>query len=186
MLITSEVLAQYKASSRLFEGRNLSEEAHQFLREQKYKVEKEYDIFLSHSFEDAETIYLLYNYLRSFGWSVYVDWIVDSQLDRQNVTRSTSNLLKLQMARSKTLIYASSQASKESKWMPWELGFFDGHKPNRVAILPIVPDQDKYQSYSGVEYLSIYPYIEKGTVTLWLKDPEKHTYIEQLDRFIRK
>lgn len=186
MLITNEILAQYKASNKLFEGRNLSNEAREVLSEQKYRLEKEYDVFLSHSFEDAETIYLLYNYLRSFGWSVYVDWIVDSQLDRQKVTKSTANLLKLQMTRSKTLIYASSQASKESKWMPWELGFFDGHKPNKVAILPIVPDQDKYQSYSGVEYLSIYPYIEKGTATLWLKDPEKHTYIEQLDRFIGK
>ncbi|MBP6437480.1 MAG: toll/interleukin-1 receptor domain-containing protein [Paludibacteraceae bacterium] len=186
MLITHETLDRFKTSNKLFDGINVSLEAKEVLKEQKYKVEKEYDIFLSHSFQDAETVYALYKYLKSFGWSVYVDWIEDSHLDRQNVTKSTSNLLKLQMARSRTLIYASSKASKDSKWMPWELGFFDGHKPDRVAILPIVADQDKHQNYSGVEYLSIYPYIEMGTQALWLRDPEKHNFIEQLDRFIRK
>ena len=101
-----------------------------------YKVEKEYDIFLSHSFQDAETVYALYKYLKSFGWSVYVDWIEDSHLDRQNVTKSTSNLLKLQMARSRTLIYASSKASKDSKWMPWELGFFEDINPIELLYYP--------------------------------------------------
>ena len=41
-----------------------------------------------------------------------------------------------------------------------------------------------FMSNSG--YLSIYPYIEMGTQALWLRDPEKHDFIEQLDHFIRK
>ena len=120
MRVTFEHLNKFKTSNRIFEGRNISLEAKKILNEQKYRVEKEYDIFLSHSFDDAETIYILYTYLKSLGWSVYVDWIEDTQLDRQNVTRSTAELLRIQMKRSKTLIYASSSASKDSKWMPWE------------------------------------------------------------------
>ena len=186
MRVTFEYLSKFKTSNRIFEGRNVSLEATKILNEQKYKIEKEYDIFLSHSFQDAETIYLLYAYLKSLGWSVYVDWIEDTQLDRQNVTRSTAELLRIQMKRSKTLIYASSSASKDSKWMPWELGFFDGYKPKKIAILPITSDSNKYENYIGVEYLSLYPYIEVGTSTLWLKDPENHNYIRELDNFINK
>jgi hypothetical protein len=186
MLITFEYLNKFKTSNRIFEGRNISLEATKILNEQKYRVEKEYDIFLSHSFEDAETIYLLYTYLQSLGWSVYVDWIEDSQLDRQNVTRSTAQLLRDRMKRSKTLIYASSSSSKDSKWMPWELGFFDGYKPNKIATLPITYDSNKYKNYVGVEYLSLYPYIEIGTATLWLTDPESHKYLKELNTFINK
>lgn len=129
MRVTFEYLSKFKTSNRIFEGRNVSLEAIKILNEQKYKIEKEYDIFLSHSFQDAETVYLLYAYLKSLGWSVYVDWIEDSQLDRQNVTRATAELLRIQMKRSRILVYASSNVSKDSKWMPWELGFLMGISP---------------------------------------------------------
>ena len=186
MLITHETLDRFKTSNKLFDGVNVSLEAKKVLKEQKYKVEREYDIFLSHSFQDAENVYALYKYLKSFGWSVYVDWIEDSQLDRQNVTKATAELLRIQMKRSKTLIYASSNASKDSKWMPWELGFFDGYKPNKIAILPITHERDKYKDFVGVEYLSLYPYINIGTTELWLKDPESHNYLKELKTFITK
>ena len=65
MLITHETLDRFKTSNKLFDGINVSLEAKEVLKEQKYKVEKEYDIFLSHSFQDAETVYALYKYLKS-------------------------------------------------------------------------------------------------------------------------
>jgi hypothetical protein len=70
--------------------------------------------------------------------------------------------------------------------MPWELGFFDGYKPNKIATLPITYDSNKYKNYVGVEYLSLYPYIEIGTATLWLTDPESHKYLKELNTFINK
>ncbi len=42
--------------------------------------------------------------------------------------------------------------------MPWELGFFDGHRPGHVAILPLVKAAGG--SYTGQEYLGLYPYVE--------------------------
>ena len=60
MRVTFEHLIKFKTSNRIFEGRNISLEAKKILNEQKYRVEKEHDIFLSHSFDDAETIYIYY------------------------------------------------------------------------------------------------------------------------------
>jgi hypothetical protein len=56
------------------------------------------------------------------------------------------------------LIYASSKAASSSRWMPWELGYFDGFKPRRVAVFPLVPTQGA--SFTGQEYLGLYPYVE--------------------------
>lgn len=30
-------------------------------------------------------------------------------------------------------LYASSRASPQSKWMPWELGYFDGRRSGRLV-----------------------------------------------------
>ncbi|TGS08549.1 outer membrane beta-barrel protein, partial [Mesorhizobium sp. M1C.F.Ca.ET.187.01.1.1] len=39
--------------------------------------------------------------------------------------RGTAELLRTRMRQSKTLIYVHSNNSPGSRWMPWELGFFD-------------------------------------------------------------
>jgi hypothetical protein len=62
------------------------------------------------------------------------------------------------MRNSQSLIFATSSASSQSKWMPWELGYFDGFKPGYVAILPLVPST--YSDFKGQEYLGLYPYVE--------------------------
>ena len=62
------------------------------------------------------------------------------------------------MRHSQSLVYATSAASSQSKWMPWELGYFDGFRPGFVAILPLV--QSTGDDFSGQEYLGLYPYIE--------------------------
>lgn len=91
------------------------------------------------------------------GFSVYVDWINDPQIDRSKVTKSNAEMLKDRMQKSAALVYAFSQKASESRWMPWELGYFDGIK-GMVAILPISNSADN--SFQGEEYLGIYPYIQ--------------------------
>ncbi|MDP2161789.1 MAG: hypothetical protein Q8K02_14995, partial [Flavobacterium sp.] len=49
-----------------------------------------------------------------------------------------------------------------SKWMPWELGYFDGIK-GTVAVLPI--SRTSKSSFQGSEYLGIYYYIQIDTVS---------------------
>lgn len=43
---------------------------------------REYDIFLSHSSLDKKLVLTLVDLFNEAGYSVYVDWIEDTQLDR--------------------------------------------------------------------------------------------------------
>jgi hypothetical protein len=128
-----------------------------------YSVEKDYDIFLSHSFSDAELILGVWQLFSSRGYSVYVDWIVDPVLDRSNVTKSTALKLRQRMRSCRCLLYASSEYSSNSRWMPWELGYFDGFKSNKVAVLPLV-ESSQTEDYRGQEYLGLYPYVSLAEI----------------------
>ena len=131
--------------------------------ENNQKRENTYDIFLSHSFKDADLILGILETLNTFGYSVYVDWIDDPLLDRTNVNKSNANILKTRMLQSKCLLYATTENSLNSKWMPWEIGFMDGKK-DRACILPIFENENSStDSYIGQEYLGIYPYCIKST-----------------------
>ncbi|WP_262684638.1 toll/interleukin-1 receptor domain-containing protein [Paenibacillus baimaensis] len=136
---------------------------------------KNYDIFLSHSYSDAKIILGLKLELEEMGHSVYVDWIEDLQLDRSKVTKETAEQLRTRMKRCKCLFFATSDNSTESKWMPWELGYFDGIK-GKVGVIPITNTTSQTDAFEGQEYLGIYNYITKGTVqgsnqmALWVHD----------------
>lgn len=123
---------------------------------------KVYDIFLSHSSDDAKLVAGLKLELEDLGHSVYVDWIDDPNLDRKNVTKETALLLQQRMKQCKSLIYAFSESATNSKWMPWELGYFDGIK-GTVAVLPIA--KTSKSSFVGSEYLGIYYYIQIDTIS---------------------
>lgn len=118
---------------------------------------KTYDIFLSHSSNDAELVEGLRLELKDMGYSVYVDWIEDPELDRSQVSKDTALMLQQRMKNCKSLIYAFSESAASSKWMPWELGYFDGIK-GTVAVLPI--SLTGKSDFKGSEYLGIYYYIQ--------------------------
>lgn len=117
-----------------------------------------FDVFLSHCLNDAQIIAGIKAILEEEGLSVYVDWLADPQADRQRVTPETARMLRNRMNHSKFLLYASSSSSPSSKWMPWELGYFDGHRPGHVGILPIVATSGA--TFQGQEYLGLYPVFE--------------------------
>jgi hypothetical protein len=121
--------------------------------------DQRFDIFLSHSFHDAIQIQGIKALLEEQNWTVYVDWIDDPELDRTKVTKATARRLRDRMNASSSMIFASSASSPTSKWMPWELGYFDGLRGLRIAILPLVENNDS--EYKGQEYLGLYPTIEK-------------------------
>jgi hypothetical protein len=133
--------------------------ARQILTEslESYKSIEEFDIFLSHSFTDADLVLGVKTLLEDRGNKVYVDWIEDSGLDRNRVTKETAEILRARMQQSLTLYYIDTGNAQNSKWMPWELGYFDGHKPNRVFILPVLERAN--DRFDGREYLGLYPSI---------------------------
>jgi hypothetical protein len=134
-------------------GRILAEQARAF------DAVESYDIFLSHSFDDAEAIYGVKRMIEALHLSVYVDWIDDPTLNRSKVTVKTAAVLRERMKACSSLVYAYSANSSNSTWMPWELGYFDGIKPHQVWILPLVANYDS--EYTEQEYLGLYPPVEK-------------------------
>ena len=134
-------------------GRVLGEQARAF------DAASGYDIFLSHSFDDAELIYGVKRMIENLNLSVYVDWIDDPSLDRNRVTVKSAAALRERMKACSSLVYAHSANSSSSVWMPWELGFFDGMKPRQVWILPLVATYDS--EFKDQEYLGLYPAVEK-------------------------
>jgi hypothetical protein len=141
-----------------------------------------FDIFLSHSYTERKGAIGLKNILEDdFGYSVYIDWIVDNDLNRDNVSAATAGRIKERMKKCKCLFYATSTNSSVSKWMPWETGLMDGLK-SRVAICPFLDNSDTEQ-FSGQEYLGIYPYVTRANAEnstkeyLWIQT-DSNTYIK--------
>jgi hypothetical protein len=143
--------------------------------------DKEYfDIFLSHSFLDKEEVKGLYIELTNLGYNVYVDWIVDPQLDRNNVTKESAELIRKRMKSSRSLLLAISTNAEMSKWMPWELGYVDGHT-SKCAIIPVSRESYAPKVFLGREYLKLYPFIKKVALKnqviekLWVIE-DQYTY----------
>lgn len=133
-----------------------------------------YDIFLSHSFNDAELILGVRQTLIDFNYTVYIDWLDDPYLDRSSVTAATAGKLRERMQCCDCLLFVWSENSPKSVWMPWELGYFDGFKPQKVAIVPLV--YGKQASFDGQEYLGLYPYVSLDPISgsndlaLWINE----------------
>lgn len=133
-----------------------------------------FDVFLSHSSRDAELINGVKKLLEQQDLSVYVDWIVDPQLDRNRVTKETAKHLRGRMRQCTSLIYVATTNSASSLWMPWELGYFDGLRNENVAILPLTDTAN--EEFRGLEYLGLYPLVENsrtysGSTTVFIKSP---------------
>lgn len=124
-----------------------------------YSSADRYDVFLSHSFSDADLVLGVKTLLEAQGMKVYVDWIDDDDLDRNQVTIKTAETLRFRMRQSHMLYFIATKNTPSSKWMPWELGFFDGFKPNKVFILPVMDSEN--EQFEGQEYLKLYPIVSK-------------------------
>ena len=121
-------------------------------------LDAKFDIFLSHAYVDRKKIRALKTWIEeSTNLSVYVDWIIDKDLDRSNVSEETASRVRRRMENSGALIFAIPELKSQSKWMQWELGYFDGFC-GRVAILPVLNSVRK--AFRGQEYLGLYPYID--------------------------
>lgn len=126
-----------------------------------HKEAEPFDIFLSHSSDDQKLVLGVMKLLQEQGLTVYVDWVVDDLLDRNSVNKNTANTLRDRMKHANSMIYMATDNSTYSKWMPWELGFFDGYKPDHIAILPVLDSEN--QKFEGQEYLTLYPLVSKYT-----------------------
>lgn len=141
-----------------------SKKLESIVESQKYQYR--FDVFLSHSVKDAELVLGVVRILEDMGQKVYVDWVVDKQLSRDSVTKETAETLRNRMKQSSKLLYLATNNASSSKWMPWELGYFDGLKSGKVAILPLV--DYSFSSFKGQEYLGLYPALDKDGLERFL------------------
>lgn len=125
----------------------------------------------------------IYYVLKNMGFKVYVDFMVDPQLDRRSVTKETAECIQSRLKHSKSLIYAQSSNAAMSKWMPWELGVVDGNT-SKCFIMPV---QKGYEIInSRQEYLLLYPVIGINTSNeLRVYDSESSNYSRPLAECLR-
>lgn len=137
----------------------LNENQRTFSSRAESDLDTKFDIFVSYNIKDKKIIEGVYYKLTSMGFKVYVDFVIDKQLNRNSVDLKTAKTIQRRLFNSKSLIYALSPNASMSKWMPWELGMVDGNT-RKCAILPIVANSN--DSYARQEYLRLYPVIEEG------------------------
>lgn len=154
-----------------------------------YSMKRGYDLFISHSYLDKELILTLVEMFNQLNYSVYVDWINDSLLDRFYVTAKTAKVIKNRINESKGLAYIATSNITNSKWCPWELGVGDGLLKGRACILPVL--EDNSSRFKGQEYLGIYPYIEYAKVVdlneyqFWVVDPDDSSKYNSLENWLK-
>jgi hypothetical protein len=123
-----------------------------------FEADTTYDIFLSHSSRDRALVIGVKDRLERARFSVYVDWIDDAQLDRAAVTPENAERLRARMRRCSSLLYLATHHASRSKWMPWEVGFFDGLDQGEIGILPVLDDPD--EEFEGMEFLGLYAVVD--------------------------
>lgn len=172
----AEALAAARGATRQFSARS----AGQILESARASTRdsEAFDIFLSHAIADAELVLGVKQLLEQQGATVYVDWSHDRQLDRSKVNTETAALLRQRMRQSKSLIYLATDAASISKWMPWELGFFDGYRTGGVAIMPLLDREN--DGFAGQEYLGLYPRVTKDN---YQNSTASDVFVEDLGRW---
>jgi hypothetical protein len=116
--------------------------------------------FLSHSSKDEELVDGAISVLTNHGATVYIDKVDPTMPPYTN--SDTAAKLKERVKQSKKFVLLASENSKESKWVPWELGIADGYKhmPN-IALFPAVEDTG-VSTWTSWEYLGLYQRIVWG------------------------
>jgi len=133
-------------------------EAHEF---EKRGSATKADVFLSHSSLDKEALPKAIGFLEAHGAKVYIDK-VDKELPKKT-SAGTGVKLKERISQCPKFIVFVTANSKNSRWIPWELGIADEKKklPN-VALLPDVGSQTN-AGWPEQEYLGLYPRIVLNT-----------------------
>ncbi len=118
------------------------------------------NVFLSYSSKDKELLPGVIKILENHNGKVYID----KGDNRLPVTTSveTAKILKDTIQKLPRMVVFVTTKSKDSKWIPWELGLGDGSKKNYdIAIFPSA--ENRYdESWTKQEYLGLYRRIVFG------------------------
>lgn len=144
--------------------------------------------FLSHSSKDDDLIPGAIRVLENHGAKVYVDEI-DPEMPPYT-SEKTAALLKTRICDTNRFVLLASKNSKESRWVPWELGIADGLKgSSKIALFP-ASDTTYDQAWASWEYLGLYNRIVWGKLEnyqgeVWMVLDEKKNTATELSRWLR-
>lgn len=119
--------------------------------------------FLSYSSSDLLLLPSVISILEGHGTSVYMDR-KDPRLP-DKTSKETGRILRDTIDKCKNFIMFVTDNSKDSVWVPWELGLADGNKSSyKVAIFPSV-EKSHDTEWTEQEYLGLYDRIIWGNFT---------------------
>ncbi len=143
--------------------------------------------FLSHSSKDQDLVIGATIVLEAHGAAVYIDEI-DPEMPPYT-TDETANLLKSRIQQAKRFVLLVTKNSKESKWVPWELGVADGYKHlPQIALFPS-SDSAYDTTWAETEYLGLYRRIVWGQLqgfseSVWMVLDHKSNTATELRRWL--
>lgn len=117
-------------------------------------------VFLSHSSKDIDLVPAVVQILENHGGRVYVD-LSDNRLPKEP-SSETGQILRDTIGSCRKLVALVTTASKDSRWIPWELGLGDGQKSDRHVCLFPSAEKVYEESWAGQEYLGLYERIVWG------------------------
>lgn len=109
-------------------------------------------IFISHKKEDKDKAVLISKYLEQKGVDSYID-VLDPNISYKNVTERIVE----QLRKATHLIVVFSEYTKDSMWVPFELGI--AYERNNGIGIYLWPDTD-YLPIKFPEYLDEFPIME--------------------------
>jgi len=143
--------------------------------------------FLSHSSKDEDLVVGATKVLENHGGHVYVD---EKDPDMPpSTSEKTAELLKERITQSRKFVLLTSENSKESRWVPWELGFADGKKGlSNIALFP-ASDYQYEKEWASWEYLGLYRRIAYGKLNgyegdVWMVLDEKKNTADLLKTWL--
>jgi len=149
--ITESQLANYRSRTKTFSKSDVL-----VLNESSSRDKTKPMVFLSHKHDELVILQDVIAFLNSEGVDIYVDWMDEEMPAYTNA--NTALRLKEKIKTANKFVLVATPNAISSKWCNWELGLGDAAKYiENIALFPI---NRTYQSFSGAEYLKIYPYIE--------------------------
>lgn len=119
--------------------------------------------FLSHSHHDNDILPGVITVLENHGGRVYVD-LRDEGLPDE-ISAETAVRLHTAINSCKRFVLLVTPRSRDSRWIPWELGISDGtHSESSVALFPST-DTMYDERWADREYLGLYRRIIWGNFT---------------------
>lgn len=116
--------------------------------------------FVSYSSKDSDKLPYVLKILKDHGSSPYVDKGDDRLPTPPSV--ETAEILKDTIKKSKRMVVFVTTNSKDSNWIPWELGLGDGGKSNyEIALFPSAESWFE-TTWLEQEYLGLYQRIVFG------------------------